>query len=70
MSQLEFDFKMLDKYQEERVASFVASRKNTAIHKTKENKHIVNLLVEAGFAEHSNLSPDNEIHNCYQIPRI
>ena len=51
MSQLEFDFKMLDKYQEERVASFVASRKNTAIHKTKENKHIVNLLVEAGFVE-------------------
>ena len=51
MSQLEFDFKMLSKYQEERVASFVASRKNTAIHKTKENKQIVNLLVEAGFRE-------------------
>ena len=51
MSQLEFDFKILSKEQEERVASFVASRKNIAIHKTKENKQIVNLLVEAGFRE-------------------
>ena len=51
MSQLEFDFKMLSKYQEERVASFVASRKNTAIHKENENKQIVNLLVEAGLVE-------------------
>ena len=51
MSQLEFDFKMLSKEQEERVASFVASRKDTAIRKEKENKYIVNLLVEAGFIE-------------------
>ena len=51
MSQLEFDFKMLSKYQEERVASFVASRKDTAIRKEKEIKYIVNLLVEAGFVE-------------------
>ena len=51
MSQLEFDFKMLSKEQEERVASFVASRKNIAIHKTNENKQIVNLLIEAGFRE-------------------
>ena len=51
MSQLEFDFKMLSKEQEERVASFVASRKDTAIRKEKEIKYIVNLLVEAGFVE-------------------
>mgnify|MGYP003677151939 FL=1 len=51
MSQLEFDFKMLSKEQEERVASFVASRKDTAIRKEKEIKYIVNLLVEAGFIE-------------------
>ena len=51
MSQLEFDFKMLSKEQEKRVASFVASRKDTAIRKEKEIKYIVNLLVEAGFIE-------------------
>ena len=51
MSQLEFDFKMLSKEQEERVASFVASRKDAAIRKEKEIKYIVNLLVEAGFIE-------------------
>jgi len=60
MSKLEFDFKMLSKYQEERVASFVASRKNTAIHKENENKQIVNLLVEAGLVEGVDIVNDFE----------
>lgn len=51
MSQLEFDFKVLNKYQEKVVADFVERRKNTTIHKANQNKQTVNLLVEAGFRE-------------------
>lgn len=51
MSQLEFDFKILSKEQEERVGRFVSISANDVVEKEHEVYTIENMLTEAGFVK-------------------
>jgi len=51
MSQLEFDFKVLSKEQEERVGRFVSTSANDVAKKEHEVYTIENMLTEAGFVK-------------------
>jgi len=51
MSQLEFDFKVLSKEQEERVGRFVSTSANNVAKEEHEVYTIENMLTEAGFVK-------------------